>query len=133
MSLLCQTRQLSPLVSSDIVSLSLVHGLLSIPASNGNEFSRQGDLHKGMVGPATEHFLFLNEGSVSLIELKQLLPLLASTNIDFAIQLALEDGAEVAEGVLHVRDRERLRGKVLQIVHYDLFLIRNKDSDSIFL
>ena len=102
MSLFGKLWKWLPLVWSYWESFSLCHCSFSIPSTYCHKLAGHRNFNKSMIWPSIDHLWSLNESPVSFIELEQLSPLLATTNIDLSIHGALQNGAEIAKGMLNL-------------------------------
>jgi len=123
----------TPGVIPDGECFGLVHGLLAVPAADSDELTREGDLDKRVVGAAGVHLALFDEGVAPFVKFKELLALFSTADIDLTVERALEDGAEVAEGVLHILHVDHSGGEIFEVVHDQLLFVRHEDSYAVLL
>ena len=84
-----------------------------------------------MVGSSIDHLGPFYQSPVPFIEFEQLPPLFATANVDLAVHRALQYGAEVAKGVLHLLQVNGLAGEILQVMHDDLLSVWYEHRDPV--
>lgn len=86
-----------------------------------------------MIRPARVHLALFNQRIIPFIKLKQLLALFPTAYVYFPVESTLQYGAKVAECVLHVLNIDHPGCKILEIVHYQLLLVRHEYSYPVLL